>query len=117
MHASRIIPGVRDRRERGFERAGACGAARLGLAKELRLAAAWSAAAGEGIARQVSALRLRAGVLEVEVADRAWAEALATLLPRIARGVAARDPDLGVARCRLIVRDGGATRRGPLQEL
>jgi Dna[CI] antecedent DciA-like protein len=111
------MPSVRERRERGFERAGACGAGRLGLAKDLRLAAAWSSAAGEGIVRQVSGLRLRAGVLEVEVADRAWAGTLAALLPRLARAVAARDPDLGVVRCRLIVREGGATSRGPVQEL
>ena len=112
------MPGVRgERRERGFERAGACGAARLGLAKELRLAAAWSTAAGEAIARQVSGLRLRAGVLEVEVADPAWAGTLAALLPRLAREVALRDPDLGVARCRLIVREGDASRRGPLQDV
>jgi len=105
------------RRGRGFERAGACGPGRLGLAKELRVAAAWSSAAGAVIARRAEAVRLRAGVLEVEIADPAWGETLAALLPRLAARVAARDPDLGIARCRLIVREGQRTRRGPLQDL
>jgi hypothetical protein len=110
-----------DRRGRGFERAGAGGVQDLGLpparTDELRLAVAWNAAAGAEIARRVSGVRLRAGVLEVEVGDPRWAEAIEALLPRLAGGVAARDAALRIRGARVVERVGARLRRGAVHEV
>jgi len=112
---------VHERREHGFERVGRCGPQPLGLsgarAVELRLALAWNEAAGPELARRAKALGVRAGVLEVEVADPCWSDALSELLPRLAARVAACDARLGVRRCRLIVRDGDGVRRGAVLDV
>ena len=111
----------RERREHGFERAGACGPRGLGLSTqreaELRLAVAWNAAAGPELARRATAVGGRGGVLEVEVKDPQWRDALEDLLPVLAARGAARAPDLGLRRWRLLLRDGDHVERSAAQDI
>ncbi len=104
------------RRRRGFERAGAFGTQGLGLpaprARELRLVTAWRACAGGPLAERARALGVRRGVLEVVVEDSRWLATVADLLPSLGARVAERCPDLGIRRCRVVVR-GDAGRETP----
>jgi hypothetical protein len=98
--------GVRHgRRNLGFERAGRFPADQIGLARargvELVLAAVWREVAGEAIARRTRTLRVRRGVLEVEVSDDRWLETLRPLIPRLAGRLASLRPELRVRRFRL----------------
>jgi len=98
------------RRRRGFERAGAFGTQGLGLpaprARELRLVSAWRACAGGPLAERARAIGVRRGVLEVAVEDVRWLETVADLLPSLGARVAERCPDLGIRRCRVVLRGG-----------
>lgn len=93
----------------GFRQVGRIPAGRLGLpanrSRELRLAQAWRNVAGESLARGARARRVLRGVLEVEVDDRAWYDAVAELLPLLARRLADRYGELGVRRYRLCLTD------------
>jgi len=95
------------RNERGFRKAGDLRADRLEMpaarARELRLATAWQAVAGEAIARRAPARGIRRGVLEVEVPDERWASTLRELIPRLAGRLSGAYPDLGVKKLRLIL--------------
>lgn len=103
---SMVPPG---RRARRLQRAGNFRVDELGLpaarAQELLLAHAWPRVVGEGIARRVTALRVRRGVLELEVPSDSWAKTLGPLLPRLAGRLAADYPELAVHSFRL--RRGG----------
>jgi hypothetical protein len=100
-----------NRRHRGFVQAGNLRPEELGVpaarAKELVLMRAWTAVAGEGIARRAPARRIHRGVLEIEVPDEAWARELAGLVPRLAGRLSGRFPALGVKRFRLLVAGEG----------
>jgi hypothetical protein len=104
------------RRRRGFEPAGACTPRQLGLSarrsREIELAVAWREVAGEVLAGRARALAVRRGTLEVQVDGPRWEETLEKLLPRLAARLARRHPELQVRRCRLLVQDGDAFRRG-----
>ena len=69
---------------------------------------AWEEVAGATVARRVPALRISRGILEIEVPDQQWADAVRALLPRLAGRLAARYPGLSVRRFRL-VRPGSKT--------
>lgn len=79
-------------------------ASSLGLpsrrAKELRLVHAWGRAAGEPIVRRTE-IRVRRGVLEIDVTDRTWSETLIELAPRLAARLAGQCPGLGLRRYRI----------------
>ena len=98
------------RSRRGFEPLGALAAERMGLprtkARELRLAQAWTAVAGEALARRARA-QVRRGVLEVAVEEPAWRAAIEPLLPQLAARLFVACPELGVRQYRL---------RGPVQQ-
>jgi len=70
--------------------------------RELLLALGWLRVAGEGIARHARPVRVRRGVLEIEVRDRRWAETLRELLPGLTGRLAAACPELGVRKFRLL---------------
>ena len=93
------------RRSRGFEPLGATGAHDLGLsaarAKDLELQAAWRHVAGAAIARRVSVLALRRGVLELAVAEPAWRRVIENLLPELGARFTRHHRSLGVSRFRL----------------
>jgi len=99
----------RFRRGRGFERVGKLPAHGLGLpvgrAKELRLAHAWRRIAGETMARHARARRVLRGILEVEVDERSWYDAVEPLLGSLARELAETCPELGIRRYRLLRAD------------
>ena len=94
------------RRRRGFEQAGNFRPDQLGLpakrTRDLQLALGWLRVAGEGIARHARALRVRRGVLEIEVRDGRWAETLRELLPQLTGRLAKACPELGVRKFRLL---------------
>ncbi len=79
-----------------------------GRARDLRLALAWTAAAGER-ARCARRVELRRGTLELEAEDAASFDALASALPEIVARLAEQRPELGVRAYRL--RDGSRERR------
>ncbi len=105
------------RRNRGFERAGSFEPEELGLPdrrnRELRLALAWAAVAGEEISRCAPAVRIRRGVLEVEAEDSRWAEIMWQTMPRLAGRLAKSHPELGVRKWRLL-HDGAAKAATPV---
>jgi hypothetical protein len=78
-------------------------------ARELVLADGWREVAGDALAERVRALRVRRGTLEVELPEGPWERALADLVPRLAGRLAARRPQLGIARLRVVA--AGATVR------
>jgi len=94
------------RRRRGFERAGAVPRGELGLpaarTRELQLALAWREIAGEAVARRAPALRVRRGVLEVEIREEAWRRTMVDVLPGLAGRLAARHPALHITRYRMV---------------
>jgi len=96
----------RERRARGFERVGAPGVGALGLSASrsrlLELEAAWRRVAGASLARRAYVVSLQKGVLEIAVAEGAWRESLARLLPEIGARLAREHPELGVSRFRLV---------------
>ena len=101
---------MRSRHRRyGLERAGAFPEASLPFParrrRELKLALAWRSVAGSAIAAQAPVRGIRAGTLIVETEEARWAETLRELLPRLGIRLARRYPELGVRRCRLILRD------------
>jgi hypothetical protein len=110
------------RHRRGFERAGALPRGELGLpagrTRELQLALAWREIAGEAVARRAPALRVRRGVLEVEVREEAWRRTMLDVLPALAGRLAARHPDLRITRYRMISgQAGGAEPAQPVPSL
>ena len=92
--------------EHCFERVGSIPRSEMGLpasrARELQLAQAWREIAGEAVARRAPALRVRRGVLEVEVREELWRRTLRDVLPGLAGRLAARHPDLRIVRYRMI---------------
>lgn len=94
------------RRKRGFERAGSFRPDQLGLparrSRDLQLALAWLRVAGEGIARHARALRVRRGVLEVEIRDPRWMATMKDLMPRLMGRLTATFPELRVRKFRLL---------------
>src|SRR5260221_12372821 len=94
------------RRSRGFEPLGASGARAVGPSatrtKDLELQAAWRHVAGPAIARRASAVAVRRGVLELQVASRAWRRAIEHLLPELGARLSRHHPGLGVTRFRLV---------------
>jgi predicted nucleic acid-binding Zn ribbon protein len=94
------------RRRRGFERVGSFRPEQLGLPKgrtnDLQLALAWKRVAGDAIARHAMALRVRRGVLEVEVQEGRWAATVRDLMRRLTGRLAAACPELGVRKFRLL---------------
>lgn len=61
---------------------------------------AWEKIAGEPIARRTE-VRVRRGVLEIDIMDASWAETLAELAPRLASRLAGACPDLALRRFRM----------------
>ena len=102
-------PSIR-RRRRGFERIGTSGARGLSLppprARELLLADAWQRAAGTALAARARAVRVERGVLEIEVPERRWADALRQQLRELASRTAALAPDLQIRKLRVRLPDG-----------
>jgi predicted nucleic acid-binding Zn ribbon protein len=94
------------RRKRGFERAGSFRPDQLGLparrSRDLHLALAWIRVAGEAIARHARAMRVRRGVLEVEVLDPRWMATMKELMPRLTGRLTAACPELRVRKYRLL---------------
>jgi hypothetical protein len=94
------------RRRKGFERAGSFGPGQLGLpagcAREIQLALAWSRVAGDAISRHAKALGVRRGVLQVEVNDERWKEAVQEILPQLTGRLAAICPELRIRKFRLL---------------
>jgi len=101
-------------RRRGFERLGATGARALGLpasrARALTLADAWRRAAGAALAERARALRVERGVLEIEVPEGRWAEALEDDLVTLAARAAALAPGLAIRKLRVRLPDGTEAR-------
>ena len=96
-----------DRREAtGFKRLGETGVRGLGFAgpraRALTIEAAWRAAAGASIARRALVRRLARGVLEIDVAEPAWRQALVRVLPEIEARLAKEHPGVGIERVRLM---------------
>lgn len=93
------------RRRRGFERAGKLPLDGLGLpgtrARELVLTRVWESVAGPVLAAHARAVRVRRGVLEIEVAHGRWSETLIEMLPGLATRVSRVCPELGVRKFRL----------------
>lgn len=94
----------------GFEALGAGGSEGLPLprqrARELALADAWRKEAGPVLARRARALRVERGVLEIEVPERRWADALRTQIPVLAGRAAAALPELRIRKFRVRLSDG-----------
>ena len=101
------------RRNQGFERAGAFGARQLGLpavrAREMDLALNWRRAVGEPLARLVRAVRVRRGVLELQLLapDTDPTGAIEDRLPRLGRRLVELCPRLGVRSVRLLPHGDG----------
>jgi predicted nucleic acid-binding Zn ribbon protein len=93
-------------RTRGFRRLGEVGPEQLdlpaGRASQLRLAAAWRRVAGDLVARRTTALAVRRGVLELQVADESWAGTLEALVPSLAERLSAECPGLGIRKVRWV---------------
>ncbi len=99
---------------RGFTPIGSADLRTVGLpareARRLRLERAWAGVAGEAIARRARAADVRRGVLELDIADPAWARQLAPLLPGIVARLTLEFPDLGIRKLKTVVA-GEATER------
>lgn len=99
----------RRHRRHEFERAGAFPGQSLPFParrrRELKLALAWRSVAGPAIAARAPVCGIRAGTLIVETKEARWAVILRELLPRLGSRFAQRYPELGVRRCRLVLRD------------
>ena len=84
------------------------GARQLGLpavrALELDLALSWRRAVGKELARCVRVVRVRRGVLELQLADPDTdpSGAIDDRLPKLGRGMAEICPDLGLRAVRLL---------------
>jgi predicted nucleic acid-binding Zn ribbon protein len=91
---------------RGFQPVGSIRPDQLGLpakrARELTLALGWRQVAGDVMARQVTAVAVKRGVLEVQPSDRRWAETVRPLLPVLAGKLAATCPSLKIRKCRVL---------------
>lgn len=70
--------------------------------RQLQVAVEWEREAGAWIARRAPALALRRGVLDVAVPHEGWEPTLTALLPVLAARLAARCPQLGIRRVRLV---------------
>jgi hypothetical protein len=109
------------RRNRGFEASGKFPVRQLGLparrAGELELGRAWAAVVGETMAHRVRPLKLRRGVIEIEIESMQHVEktALLEMLPRLTGRLAAAQPQLGIRRFR--VREAGSDRSTPSCEI
>jgi hypothetical protein len=95
-------------RERGgFSRAGAVDVTALGLkpadARRILLHHTWRKVAGERVAGRALATRVARGVVEIDIADPAWARELSPLLPRLCGRLAREVPSLGVVKLRVRV--------------
>jgi hypothetical protein len=113
-------PSIR-RRRRGFEPLGTSGARGFSLPpareRDLLLADAWQRAAGTALAARARAVRVDRGVLEIEVPERRWADALREQLRELASRAAALAPDLRIRRLRVKFPDGSeAIPVAPLDE-
>lgn len=101
---------ARDVRRRAFRRLGSAGAAGLGLPaareKDLLLADTWRRVAGPAVAARATALRVARGILEIEIADRRWADALAGPLPALATKAALLAPALRIRSLRVRLAGG-----------
>ena len=96
-------PPVRSPRPSSTLRRLAPGALPPHLLRALKLEHAWTAAAGEALARRIHANGVRGGVLELTTASAAWRQGVGGALPRLAARVAARLPELRITRVRLVV--------------
>jgi hypothetical protein len=109
------------RRKGRFLAAGELDPLQLGLprarARELLLASAWRRTAGEALARHVGARKGRGDVLVLSVRDERWAAALGEILPSLAARLAARFPELGLARFKIEGLAGGDLAAEPLPSL
>jgi predicted nucleic acid-binding Zn ribbon protein len=98
------------RHGRGFEALGAGGSEGLPLprqrARELALADVWRKEAGPVLAGRARALRVERGVLEIEVPERRWADALRTQIPALAARAAAALPEQHIRKFRMRLADG-----------
>jgi hypothetical protein len=109
------------RRRRGFEPLGASGTRELPLppprARELLLADAWRRVAGTTLAARARAVRVERGVLEIEVPERRWADALREQLRELASRASALAPELHIRKLRVHLPDGSeAVAVAPLDE-
>jgi hypothetical protein len=97
--------GVVARDRGGFSRAGAVDVTALGLkaadARRILLHHAWRKVAGEEVAGRALVTRLARGVVEIDVADPAWARELSPLLPRLCGRLAREVPSLGIVKLRV----------------
>jgi hypothetical protein len=93
------------RQARGFERAGNLPHRKMDMpvarARQLTLLRAWNLIAGESLARQVCAVEIRRGVLELKAADPAWRAAIEPLLPALTGRLVGEYPKLGVVKYRV----------------
>jgi hypothetical protein len=90
------------RRRRGFERAGHLPLNQSGLpatrARTLRMVHAWQQVAGEVIARNVPAVSLRRGALELAPQDAIWHRTLIPMVEDLGLRLARQFPELGLRR-------------------
>ncbi len=107
---------------KGFERLGGVDPRELGLprkrAEALLLSRTWGLVVGDVLARKTRAVRIQRGVMEVEVEDARWADALVPRLPDLARRAAAAAPALAIRSLRLRVSGSGSVaeaRPGPAE--
>ena len=94
------------RRSRGFEALGSAGIDALKLPasrlRNLEIQAAWRKVAGAGLAKHATAVNLRRGVLELNVADPGWRRAIERLLPELGARFSREHPSLGVTKFRFV---------------
>ncbi len=108
------MPSVTQRRHnRGFERVGpdslGGGALPARRERDLRLGQAWREVVGEPLAERARVRRVARGVLEIEIDDARWADAIAPALAGLAARLAAGHPELSIRRYRVRIGDSGAT--------